>query len=89
MSHEGTQAHDRARLGRLANAARASRRTYLDDVEARDVEIARQDSAGVPLREIARDAGLSPGHTQRIILTQTAARQTQPPSPSSSTAPGR
>ena len=63
------------RRRRLAAAARKSREVYEDDRETRDREIEAADQEGVPVREIARDMDLAPGHVHKVILARTAARQ--------------
>ncbi|HET6215338.1 MAG TPA: hypothetical protein VFE14_20905 [Micromonosporaceae bacterium] len=63
------------RLRRLAAAARESNKIHTADLEVRDAEIEALDRDGVGIREIARAAGLTPSHTQRIVVKQTAARQ--------------
>ena len=63
------------RLKILASAAKSARENWEDARESRDAEIAHEDEAGTPLREIARRTGLSPSHVQRIVISRAAAGQ--------------
>lgn len=65
----------RERLRRLGTAVRISEEIAEDDREARDAVIEEADLAGLGVRQIAKDAGLSPGRAQAIITARTAARQ--------------
>ncbi len=65
----------RERLRRLGTAVRISEELAEDDREARDAAIEEADLAGLGVRQIAKDTGLSPGRAQAIITARTAARQ--------------
>jgi hypothetical protein len=67
---------DRAqRLRRLTVAAENAAQAWTDAREARDEEIEAADLDGDSVRRIAREAGLSPSHVDRIIARRTAERQ--------------
>lgn len=69
---------DRAqRLRRLTLAATRAEQAWADAREARDNEIEQADQEGHSVRSIAREAGLSPSHVDRIIARRTAERQDQ------------
>lgn len=63
------------RVRRLAAAARRSEDLATADREARDQAIEAADLAGHSVREIAREAGLSVGRVQGVIVERTAIRQ--------------
>jgi AraC-like DNA-binding protein len=65
----------RERLRRLGAAARAAEQLAQDAREGRDAEIEQADVAGLGIRQIATDVGMSPSRVQRIVLERTAARQ--------------
>ena len=66
-----------SRLAALADGVRVLEKTLDDERRSRDAAIfaAWQDRGGRDFREIAREAGMSPSHIQRIIDAQTAAAQ--------------
>ena len=65
----------REKLRRLGEAARISEEVAADDREARDTAIEEADLAGLGIRQIATDTGMSPGRVARIVVNRTAARQ--------------
>jgi len=67
----------RQRLAGTAAAERASHVINEDDRAARDAVIEQASEAGLSVREIAQDVGLSHSAVQQIILRRTAARQAE------------
>lgn len=67
----------RERLARLTQRARMSAEAAQDDRTKRNVAIVEADDAGVGIKEIARVAGMSPAHVQRILIAATADRQAE------------
>ena len=65
----------RERLTALAERARMSAEAADDDRTKRNVAIVEADDAGTAIKEIARVAGMSPAHVQRILIAATADRQ--------------
>lgn len=65
----------RERLRRLGEAVRISEELAADDREARDQVIEEADLAGLGVRQIAKDTGMSPARVNTIITERTAARQ--------------
>ena len=65
----------RERLRRLGEAARRSDEIAADDRAARDNAIEEADIAGLGVRQIAADTGMSPARVNTIITERTAARQ--------------
>jgi len=65
----------RERLRRLGSAARASAELAGADREARDGAIEEADLAGLSVREISQDVGVSPTRVQAVILARAATRQ--------------
>lgn len=63
------------RVRRLTSAAREAADSHASAREARDAAIMEADDQGWGLRQIARAAGISLSHTQRIVVEQTARRQ--------------
>ena len=63
------------RLRRLSGAAKASAQLAADDRQARDQAIAEADDAGMKLRQISRETGMSVSHVQRVVLAETLRRQ--------------
>ncbi|OLE29607.1 MAG: hypothetical protein AUG44_03405 [Actinobacteria bacterium 13_1_20CM_3_71_11] len=56
-------------------AADNAEKAWADARTARDAEIEAADVDGASIRRIAREAGLSPSHVDRIVARRTAARQ--------------
>jgi len=65
----------RERLRRLGEAARLADDLASDAREARDQAIEDADVAGLGIRQIAHDSGMSPGRVNTIVTQRTAARQ--------------
>ena len=65
----------RERLRRLGAAVRTTEEVAADARAARDDAIEEADLAGLGIRQIAKDTGLSPARVEAIVTARTAERQ--------------